>query len=256
MIAKSPSAARSAPGPSWRRLCAGSSEQTSCVARVASALFGSRQFSLLARFALALHCSGRPRQVSRVLPDHLSKLVKDLPPKLCNAPPLEIQAKLANQKQLCSYKAPWCPESCAHALDTTMMYEAGASALWLDTGLDRSARAIIRHEQPSVATVRKAMDQFFSKDSMWAARATVRGRMVWPLPMEAFGLTKLEFNKGSFDSSIRLLGGHTILMAWYGALRDAILQQDHDLLLTLWECGLTVTLQVQASFERWLYLGH
>jgi hypothetical protein len=63
--------------------------------------------------------------------------------------------------------------------------------------------------------------------------------------MEAAGLTRVEFSAEYFDSSIRLLGGHAVLFAWYGAMRDALMARDDDMIRRLWGCGLTMTLQVK-----------
>jgi hypothetical protein len=192
------------------------------------------------------------------LPDRLGKFMNDLAPQLHMTPPLEIQSKLST-KELGSYKQPWGQDACANALETTAMYEAGANALWLNPGLPL-ARFVrppaVHHEQPSVETVTRAMAMFFSRDAMWSSKALSRGRLVWPLTMEAFGCTKSEFHHDDFNSSISLLGGQAILLAWYGALHGAMVNCDEELLRLLWECGLTMTLQVQDSSERWQCLGH
>ena len=126
-----------------------------------------------------------------------------------------------------------------------MMYEAGANVLWLDPGLSPAfladRRPWIALEEPSVAVVRRTVNQFFSKDAAWSAKASCKGRLVWPITMEAAGLTRVEYSAEYFDSSIRLLGGHTVLYAWYGAMRDALMARDDDMIRMLWECGLTMT---------------
>ena len=216
----------------------------------------------LNKLALLLRClvpdsssrsSCTPRQVRSTLHERLGKLVPGLPPQLHQAAPLEIHAKLT-AKQLTSFKEPWRQTSCAQALDTAMMYEAGANAFWLDPGLPMGAYArqhAVPHEQPSVETVRRVARMFFHKEVAWSPKSFVTGRLVWPLTMEAFGQTKGEFLKDEFNSSIRLLGGQTVLLAWYGALHEALVNCDEEMLRMLWECGLTMTLQVQASSERW-----
>ena len=139
--------------------------------------------------------------------------------------------------------------ACENSLDTTMMCEAGANVLWLDPGLSPAfladRRPWIALEEPSVAVVRRTVNQFFSKDAAWSAKASCKGRLAWPITMEAAGLTRVEYSAEYFDSSIRLLGGHTVLYAWYGAVRDALMARDDDMMRMLWECGLTMTLQVK-----------
>jgi len=185
-------------------------------------------------------------EVRKVLPSELKQggWISCASEKLHMVQPLDIQAKLTG-KQMGSYKAPWNQESCQRAVDTTSMYEAGANVLWLDPGLGRSAR--VAHEQPSVQTVQTVMASYFSKESMWSPKAASRDRLVWPIAMEAYVLVKAEIFKDYFDHSIALLAGHAMLFAWYGAMFNALVKRDSDMIRLLWECGLTMTLNVQIS---------
>ena len=184
-------------------------------------------------------------KVRKELPSQLVKAgVTDVPKKLHQQQPLDIQAKIAD-KALCSYKAPWSQELCIRALGTAMMYEAGANVLWLSTGLGTQAR--VAHEQPSVQSVLTVMASYFSKETLWSPKALSKDRLVWPITMEAYTLTKGELYQNDFDHSLALLGGHTMLFAWYGAMFNALMKHNSEMIRLLWECGLTVTVNVQIS---------
>ena len=73
------------------------------------------------------------------------------------------------------------------------------------------------------------------------------GRIVLPIILHAYvhEIGHLEFAAGAGDTAFPLLAGQGLVMAWYVAACEALLQGDDRQLAALWQCALTVTLQLR-----------
>jgi len=137
-------------------------------------------------------------------------------------------------------------------MNSTGMYEAGANVLWIDPAI---TCAEVPHSEPTVHTILRCIAANFSAESLWKASAAAGkssqkvkvNRLVWPIVMEAYTLNKaLILNQDHYHSSIKLVGGHSIVYAWYVAMFFAIRDNNSVFAAHLWQCGLTVSLQALA----------
>ena len=165
-----------------------------------------------------------------------------------------------------SYKAPWRKATAANAFRTTSMYEAGCNILWVDPGLvdtgipleDPGWQAICElavlfggtapaASRPDSGGVAPA-----TRDTRGVAPATTDGggvapatRVAFPLMLEGYGDNGMAMCQEWFNGSVRLLGGHPIVQAWYLEMFRVLQRPEHpERLRLLRQCGLTVTLRV------------
>ena len=150
-----------------------------------------------------------------------------------------------------SYKDAWDKTKCTMAMNSTGMYEAGANVLWIDPAI---TCVEVPHSEPTVHTILRCVSASFSAECLWKASASTRSgqkvkvdRLVWPVAMEAYTLNKaLILNQDHYRSSIKLVGGHSIVYAWYVAMFLATRDSNPAFAAHLWQCGLTVSLQALA----------
>ena len=69
-------------------------------------------------------------------------------------------------------------------------------------------------------------------------------RIVFPTMLEGYSRSAADVSADDFDGSIRLLGGHALVQAWYVAALQAGQAENHEWLRQLWQAALTVTLKV------------
>ena len=161
--------------------------------------------------------------------------------------PLDIQGA-TDKGKLTSYKEPWRQERCVQSIGTTGMYEAGANLLWVDPGL---ANCEVPSEVTTWSTVHRLCEQFFSWDSATVhehGSEAVRGtrRIIFPLTLEAY-VPKADTVTCAchFNGALSLVGGHAVVLSWYLGMWQAVGSGNVAWAKLLWQCGLTVTVQVR-----------
>ena len=141
------------------------------------------------------------------LPAHLKKLGHCAVDAVEAAPPLAIQtADAADSSALSSYKEVWTPANCKVAIETTGLYEASGSLMWLDPGFIGDFVSVL-HAEPAWSVVVGYQQQFFSRDACAArqespeassaaaglsASAGGLGRLLFPCSLEAYTTTDEE----------------------------------------------------------------
>jgi hypothetical protein len=138
------------------------------------------------------------------------------------------------------------------------MYEAGANVMWLSVGLT-DENEIPVHDAPWQTVLALAMlfagpltDEGVSSSSTAAdggaspnkAASLAKARLIFPCPLEGCADAASDLERDFFNGTIRLLGGHALLHAWY--LKTYLAMQSHDgrQLRLLWQAALTASLKV------------
>ena len=175
--------------------------------------------------------------------------------------PLAIEAVAASSdlssSALSSYKETWNPANCKVAIESASMYEAGGNLMWLDPGFVGEAAALL-HPEPAWGTVVRYREQYFSRkacvkpadadasSNVGQSTSASLGRILFPCVLEAYSDDAAR-DWSQMPTSMRLLGGQAIVLAWYLAAGRAMLERDDDLLKMLWQAALTCTIRVQAA---------
>ena len=166
---------------------------------------------------------------------------------LRRAAPLDIRSTL-RESEMGSYQAPWDRSQCMAALRTTNMYQAGGNLFWVNFapgGLCPAAKI-------SWAQVRELQASFF--DAVGArAKLSKEGRLVFPATLQVYiqDLGIMNTAAGTGNTTLPLLGGHGLVMAWWAAMLDALRagQAASHQVAALWQCALTTTIQVRLEPE-------
>ena len=192
------------------------------------------------------------------LPEHLRRLGHTSVKTVETVPPLAAK-NAGDSSALSSYKEMWTPAHCKVAIKATGMYEAGGSLMWLDPGFVGELVSML-HAEPPWSVVVSYQKQFFSREACAGRHGSSEqassgvgvstqaglGRLLFPCPLEAY--SDVEARDWSvMPSSMRLLGGQTMVFAWYVAAARAMLASDDALLQQLWQAALTCTIRVQVS---------
>lgn len=166
---------------------------------------------------------------------------------LRRAAPLDIRST-GRDSEMGSYQAPWDHSQCNAALRTTNMYQAGGNLFWVSF----APGALCPAPKISWAQVRELQASFF--DAVGGkAKLSKEGRLVFPATLQVyiqeFGI--MNTAAGAGDTTLPLLGGHGLVMAWWAAMLDALRagQAASGQVAALWQCALTTTIQVRLEPE-------
>ena len=161
--------------------------------------------------------------------------------KLHECEPLGIKTNIMSD-DMASYQAPWDTEQCLKSLRATSLYQAGGNLFWVLASPHGACPA------PSLcwSQLRNLQDTFFNPRAE-KTKVAKDGRIVFPVILHAYvtEIGQLEFAAGAGETAFALLAGQGLVMAWYVAACDALLQADDRQLAALWQCALTVTLQLR-----------
>ena len=97
----------------------------------------------------------------------------------------------------------------------------------------------------------KLAKQFFSMDSAMSYQEDKGSsgpgsrRIVFPIVLEAFGAARNELQMPHFKQSLVIVGGYPMVHAWYLAMAQALSTGNVAWHRSLWQCALTVTIQVR-----------
>eukprot|EP00435_Cladocopium_sp_Y103_P068444 s259_g31.t1 len=197
-----------------------------------------------------------------------AEVKKDLPKFLTCAkamwktPPLSIQSvESLKAHEMSGFKVPlaapagiWDPEQAEQALASTGLYEAAGLALWLRT----NSTSTVGPSKTDInwQSLQSFKEAWFSRKSLFKAsvqrgakKARVQAsRLLWPCEMVCGVVCAATGRKDNFYSALPLLAsGLFVLWAWY----------DKELAEMLWECGLSVTIQLRVcATDKDLALAH
>lgn len=166
---------------------------------------------------------------------------------LRRAAPLDIRST-GRESEMGSYQAPWDHAQCLAALRTTNMYQAGGNLFWVNF----APGALCPAPKISWAQVRELQASFFEAVG-GKATLSKEGRLVFPATLQVyiqdFGI--MNTAAGAGDTTLPLLGGHGLVMAWWAAMLDALRagQAASGRVAVLWQCALTTTIQVRLEPE-------
>ena len=202
-------------------------------------------------------CEMRACQVQQELPEALGLTSGQ---HLWEVRPLKItdQEVKVDKQEMRSYKPAWSKSECLQSLASTGMYEASGNACWLDVGLAAADPQCLHLPQPatSLEILSRISEAFFGRETAWKAQIknasgqiVVTPRLIWPEVMEAFVMDAKDLQCEAFAGSLRLVGGHTLLHAWFLAVLAALKECNTEYLRLLWECALTTTIQAGHHFK-------
>ena len=142
-----------------------------------------------------------------------------------------------------SYKHAWKGASAELALRTTGMYEAAINITWLDALWSGSLVDDPSEADRGWGITQSLVEAFFSKDGMTldSGNGNLKRRM-WPIVIIAT-VDNIAHAKGdTFDvAALRPVSGLPLVWAWYIGMFKALLDNDNDLVLELWQAGLTAS---------------
>ena len=169
---------------------------------------------------------------------------------LAELPPLAISATA--QKAFKNFREPWNMQNCVAALSSTQNYEASGNIFWLDV----MGTKFGEHELTDAdVTWRRLVDGA----ALWSEEAFLSScedaqyrRFIFPgyLPAVIASTSHVDAmaKAGSCHfSKLCVLGGHSILYAWYQALGDALAGGLDSRVLKLYEAGMTATIRLRLT---------
>jgi len=99
-------------------------------------------------------------------------------------------------------------------------------------------------EEPTWQMLVELSQYFHERVARDGGMAPSTCRIVFPTMLEGYSRSAADVSADHFDGSIRLLGGHALVQAWYVAALQAGQAENHEWLRQLWQAALTVTLKV------------
>ncbi len=137
-----------------------------------------------------------------------------------------------------AYQAPWSKDQCAAAVRRTGFYQAAANITWLSPSIEGLK---VHTASPGWHEVVQVSEMFFGAGAVVHGGSPSRPRLLCPVILEAHVDDERALDAEHFAQSLELLGGHTIVLAWWLAMFKALRDSDAAWRALLWECGLSVT---------------
>ncbi len=124
--------------------------------------------------------------------------------------------------------------------------QAAANIFWCNPFPLSGTRATIAGETPGWQAVHDMADFFrpFGLKQKRAADKVARdGRIQFPVVLCVHAPTLDAFTAATFPGTLDVLTGHAALYGWYLAMTEALIATDLPWIATLWQAGLTVSVQ-------------
>ena len=169
--------------------------------------------------------------------------------------PLDIKGTSADPVELRSYKAPWSANSCRLAIDDTNMYEAAANIAWVHAFPGSATEQIIAGDPVLWGHVVEVAEVAFSRaasqgSSAWRGSGQFIDRIIFPITLHAHAKEGVNIDAQAFNGSLDLISGHSYLYGWWYAMFEALRKEDLTLVASLWQCGLTVSVQLRRGLDN------
>ena len=166
--------------------------------------------------------------------------------------PLDIKGTTASRQELRSYKAPWNACACLRAVEDTQMYEAAANVAWIHPFPASSIEEILAGDPVLWGSVVRVADTYFSLAASQGSTPGCGGtieRIVFPITLHAHAKDTVSIRADFFEASLDLVAGHVYLYGWWYAMSEALRKEDLSLVASLWQCGLTVSVQLRRGLD-------
>ena len=188
--------------------------------------------------------------VKQHLPNALRELGMKVPDDLTIVEPLKIQS--ADSQGLSNFKEVWVPSNCLASTKNTGLYEASGNLMWMDMMIAGGHEVPL--QEPIWSVVLEYVADFFSETAAERVKGQQADRLIFPLTLDGYVTLEEHLYAGgaahigkTYPVRLILLIGHTMVVAWYFAMANALKDNNRVLIKMLWQAALTVTIRVRMA---------
>ena len=146
-----------------------------------------------------------------------------------------------------SFKEMWNVTHARLSLDQSNLYESGGSGFWLSFNPRDNLAGTDATDQQANALFPVHLgswSQLLQAKALFVESPHYKNRIVFPVQMDCACRSVNDVCQNAYPESLKLLGNHLILAAWWACAHDALIENDDARLGKLYEAMQTITVRV------------
>ena len=186
------------------------------------------------------------KSLLKFLSERPTMVAFQIPSSLLLIPPLEINSA-ASDAHLSSFREVMNYDNLMKAFSHSGQYEAAGTVWMLDVKNDKS-----RSESITISQLEGAMQMWSEQTLLLSSNHAPSRRYSFDVPLPVMVVDKnvaqrKEKGKGTvvMAQPLRMLAGHAVVMAWYGAIAESLQAENNDRVFKLFEAALSVPIRLR-----------